>query len=169
MSPTEFNDNHIPIGYLITFRTYGTWLHGDKRGSVDRDHRRYGTPVLPSSPRREEIERGLLKQHPVNLNRRQRNAIDSSIRETCEARKWTLWAFNTRTNHVHSVITARCRSKSVLIALKANATRLMREKRCWNSDLSPWSRGGSRKKLWTEEDIANAITYVVEDQGEPLD
>ncbi len=25
----EFKDDHIPIAYLITFRGYGTWLHGD--------------------------------------------------------------------------------------------------------------------------------------------
>jgi len=34
-----------PLGYLITCRTYGTWLHGDARGSVDRDHNVYGTPM----------------------------------------------------------------------------------------------------------------------------
>jgi len=29
----EFNEEHVPQGYLITFRCYGTWLHGDGRGS----------------------------------------------------------------------------------------------------------------------------------------
>jgi REP element-mobilizing transposase RayT len=165
----DFNDDHIPLGYLITFRTDGTWLHGDGRGSVDRNHRRYGTPVLPPSPRREHIERQLLKQRPVKVNRRQRVAIDSEIRKTCAHRKWELWALNVRTNHVHCVVTANCKSRSVLIALKANATRSMREIGCWRSDLSPWSRGGSRKKIWTDKELANAIAYVVENQGEPLD
>ena len=35
-----------PIAYFITFRTYGTWLHGDERGSTDRDHNAYDTPLL---------------------------------------------------------------------------------------------------------------------------
>ena len=26
-----WNDTDIPLGYLITFRCYGTWLHGNKR------------------------------------------------------------------------------------------------------------------------------------------
>jgi len=26
----EFNEDHTPVGYLITFRSYGTWLHGDR-------------------------------------------------------------------------------------------------------------------------------------------
>jgi len=28
-----WNDTDLPLGYLITFRCYGTWLHGDERGS----------------------------------------------------------------------------------------------------------------------------------------
>jgi hypothetical protein len=31
-----WNDTDLPLGYLITFRCYGSWLHGDKRGSIDR-------------------------------------------------------------------------------------------------------------------------------------
>ena len=27
-----WDDNEFPLAYLITFRTYGTWLHGDERG-----------------------------------------------------------------------------------------------------------------------------------------
>ncbi|MGH9840991.1 MAG: hypothetical protein ACREEM_19730 [Blastocatellia bacterium] len=42
-----FSDSRIPLAYLITFRCYGTWLHGDERGSVDRDHNIYRTPFLP--------------------------------------------------------------------------------------------------------------------------
>ena len=37
---TEFQSEHIPYGYLITFRAYGTWLHG-RPGSVDRFHNVY--------------------------------------------------------------------------------------------------------------------------------
>src|SRR5882762_1817626 len=99
--PAEFNDDHTPLGYLITFRAYGTWLHGDERGSVDRDHRIYGTPALPPSPRRKQIGRNLLKQPPVSFNARRREAIEVGIRETCAIRTWDLWALNVRTNHLH--------------------------------------------------------------------
>src|SRR4029077_14507206 len=43
----ESCDDNIPLAYLITFRAHGTWLHGDRRGSVDRFHNRYGTPRIP--------------------------------------------------------------------------------------------------------------------------
>jgi len=36
-----WNDTDTPLAYLITFRAYGTWLHGDARGSIDRFHNRY--------------------------------------------------------------------------------------------------------------------------------
>src|ERR1044072_9524581 len=32
--PPMWNDTDIPLGHLITFRTYGSWVHGDERGSV---------------------------------------------------------------------------------------------------------------------------------------
>ena len=159
----EFNDDHTPLGYLITFRAYGTWLHGDAHGAVDRHHHMFGSPMLPPSPRRKQIEKGLLKQPPVKFGRRERAAIDFRVRETCTIREWELWALNVRTNHLHCVVTASCNPKTVLVALKANATRSMRTAGCWSSDLSPWARGGSKKYLWTEEELANAIAYVVED------
>jgi REP element-mobilizing transposase RayT len=168
MTRRDFNDDHTPVGYLITFRTYGTWMHGDKRGSVDRDHRRHGSPMLPPSSRRKEIESRLMKQPPVRLNASQRGAVELAIRDTCELRKWNLWTLNVRSNHLHCVVTAHYNSKRVASTLKANATRAMREAGCWRSDLSPWARGGSAKYLWTHEELVRAIEYVKYDQGEPL-
>src|SRR5438105_147079 len=92
-SHREFKDDHTPVAYLITFRGYGTWLHGDGRGSVDRSHNRYGTPMLPSNAQRRKYEQGLLTHAPVNLNARQRAAVERGIRETCTLRKWLLWGF----------------------------------------------------------------------------
>jgi len=56
----------------------------------------------------------------------------------------------------------------MLSALKASATRSMREAGCWTSSLSPWAARGSKKYLWTEQDLLDAIAYVLEGQGEPL-
>jgi REP element-mobilizing transposase RayT len=98
-----------------------------------------------------------------------RKAIEEGLKETCKIRKWTLWALNARTNHVHSVVTASCKPKKVATAFKANATRKMRESCVWSSERSPWVSGGSSKKyLWTEKAMSNAIAYVLYDQGEPL-
>jgi REP element-mobilizing transposase RayT len=164
----EFQQTDTPIGYLITFRSYGTWLHGDERGSVDRNHRAYGTPMLPPSSMRASRDRMLMKQPPVTLDSKKRSAVDSGIHNICSKRKWSLWALAVRTNHVHSVVSASTKPNIMLSALKANATRSMREAGCWTSSLSPWAARGSKKYLWTEQDLIDAIAYVLEGQGEPL-
>ncbi len=41
--PQALHPDECPLGFLITFRCYGTWLHGNQRGSVDREHNKIGT------------------------------------------------------------------------------------------------------------------------------
>ena len=166
-SNDEYSDERIPLGYLITFRSYGTWLHGEP-GAVDRFHNRYGTPRLPGDQARKQYNSRLLKQPAVRLDAKRRTATLAAIKETCAIRKWELWVSNIRSNHVHSVITAPCKPRKILNALKANATRNMKKAGCWLSDESPWVQGGSKRYLWTEKDLDNAIAYVLYDQGEPL-
>ena len=105
----------------------------------------------------------------MKLSSHQRQVVESAIRETCAIRKWQLWVVNVRTNHVHAVVTADKKPEAIVSALKANATRAMKEAGIWTSELSPWSFGGSRKYLWDDKELADAIAYVEADQGEPLD
>ena len=159
----------FPLAYLITFRAYGTWLHGDKRGSVDRFHNRFGAPRIAPNQRWERHNRSALKDAPVRLGARARPIIKKAVRETCTIRKWDIWTTNVRTNHVHTVVSAMCKPEIVLAALKANATRRLREAGLWRSCNSPWVVRGSKRYLWAEQDVINAVTYVDYDQGEPLD
>src|SRR5258708_38386433 len=99
-----WNDTDFPLGYLITFRCYGTWLHGDERGSIDRFHRRYKAPYLPRSDRRVDLSLRKLKSQPSALDSRQRRIVDNAIRGVCKYREWLLHAINVRTNHVHTVV-----------------------------------------------------------------
>src|SRR5882724_2156490 len=78
---TMWNDTDLPLGYLITFRCYGTWLHGNERGSIDRFHNRYKSPYLEPSDRRRELNRRKLKSAPVTLTIRRRRSVDRAIRE----------------------------------------------------------------------------------------
>ena len=96
-----WNDTDIPLAYLITFRTYGTWLHGDERGSIDRYHNRYGGPRVAPNQALVKQHAAKLKGHPVILTAEQRNLVESAIREVCDHREWILRAINVRTNHVH--------------------------------------------------------------------
>ena len=163
-----WNDTDKPLAFFISFRTYATWLHGDKRGSIDRFHNRYQEPGIPANPRWRRYNQQQLKGKPLRLGGRQRRAIKIAIRETCEIRKWSLLALNVRTNHIHTVVTADRASKVVLAAFKANATRQLRKDGLWKESFSPWVRKGSRRKLWNEKSVANAIDYVLYGQGDDL-
>ena len=98
-----------------------------------------------------------------------RSSVEKPIRETCEKRNWKLVAINVRTNHVHIVVrTGYSNPALALNAFKANATRQMREDRCWLNSHSPWADKGSERWLWTEKHVADAVNYVIDGQGGDL-
>jgi REP element-mobilizing transposase RayT len=164
-----WNNTDIPLAYLITFRSHGTWLHGDKRGSVDRFHNRYQSPYLAPSCKRLELDLYLLSGEPTVLNATQRESVELAIHEVCQVRDWNLRAINVRTNHVHTVVSiGSAKPERALNAFKAYATRKMRENNCWDSDRSPWADKGSKKRLWNEHSVQKAVEYVVHGQGEDL-
>jgi len=163
-----WNNTDTPLAYFISFRSYGTWLHGDERGSIDRFNNRYGDPYLPENQLWQRHNRKQLKKDPVILGAKERRSVERAIRETCSIRKWHLQAFNVRTNHVHIVVTANSKPGVVLNAFKANATRQLRTEQLWPHPFSPWSERGSKVRLWNERSVANAINYVLYGQGDEL-
>ena len=164
----DFNEDHIPLAYFITFRCYGTWLHGDERGSTDRFINQYGAPFITASQRWRQHNEITLKYPPVTLDSDRRAAVEDAIRETCKIREWELKAVNVRTNHVHVVVSASGNPEPVLVALKANATRKMRENKSWVNAHSPWAEKGSRRYLWTERSVERAIDYTLNGQGDEI-
>jgi len=164
-----WNDTDTPLACLITFRCYGTWLHGDERGSTDRVRNIYKSLHIEPSKRWERHNQRSLTLDPVTLNPHQRTSIEQAISDTCTIRGWYLHALNVRTNHVHVVVSTRGRKGSVVLnALKANATRQMRQDGNWTHPHSPWSDKGSSRYLWNERAVAAAIDYVLNGQGKEL-
>ena len=164
-----WNDTDTPLAFLITFRCYGTWLHGDERGSTDRHNNKYGTPKYPKIEHWNEISSERLKHKPVRLDAARRKAVEEAIRDTCEKRKWNLLAINVRTNHGHVVVMIGATKPGIaLTAFKANSTRQMREDGCWSHGHSPWSEKGSKRRLWNERSVTNAVDYVLNGQGDEL-
>ena len=164
-----WNHTGIPLALLITFRAYGTWLHGDGRGSVDRHNNTVGSPRMPRNEHLENISRARLKHAPVKLEASHRRSIEAAISETCEKRNWHLAAFNIRTNHVHIVAAVGDKDPDLVsTAFKANATRYMREDGLWPFAHSPWAEKGSKRRLWNERHVAAAVDYVRFGQGDDL-
>jgi REP element-mobilizing transposase RayT len=164
-----WNDTDVPLAYLITFRCHGTWLHGDERGSIDRFRNRYESPYIPPNEQWHQRNVGKLKGEPVTLNAERREAVEAAVRESCALRGWRLHAVNVRTNHVHVVVsTGMTKPERALNALKANATRRMRQGGCWQRPDTPWADKGSKRYLWNERNVERAIDYVVNGQGDEL-
>ena len=164
-----WNDTDVPLAYLISFRGYGTWLHGDERGSIDRHHNRHKSPYIEPNPRWHRHNTKVLDGQPVILDARQRKSVERAIRTTCHFRKWHLHALNIRTNHVHVVVCiGSLRPERALTAFKANSTTQMRQDGCWLGNSSPWAGKGSKRYLWNERSVARAIEYVLCGQGDEL-
>jgi REP element-mobilizing transposase RayT len=164
----DFDDNEFPLAYLITIRTYGTWLHGDERGSMDRKRRVYGTAKIAPNPSLQKSDKEQLKHPPVILNAKQREIVEKAIREVCDHRPYVLRAIHVRTNHVHTVVTAMQDPEPVLDAFKAYATRALRRGKLIPVKVKPWARHGSTVYLWKERDVAKAIEYAMLSQDNDL-
>ncbi|HEV7858478.1 MAG TPA: hypothetical protein VGO91_07600 [Pyrinomonadaceae bacterium] len=164
-----WNETDIPLAYLITFRCYGTWLHGDERGSIDHFHNHYKSSYIPSSKTWHQHNTHTLTGKAVTLNAAQRESIGKAIRETWAFRNWSLRAINVRTNHAHIVVSiGDAKPEHALNALKANATRKMRHDGCWQQSHSPWADKGSKRYLWNERSIERAIDYLINGHGDEI-
>jgi hypothetical protein len=137
-----WNDTDTPLAYLITFRTYGSWLHGDERGSVNRYRNIYSTKYLPQEKEWQIVNSKKLKIGPVKLSDEQRTCVRMAITACCKFRGWNLMAINVRTNHGHVVTDIGETNPSIALnALKANSTRELRNAGLWTEEFSPWSEG----------------------------
>jgi REP element-mobilizing transposase RayT len=157
-----------PLAYFITFTCRGARLHGDPRGTVDRDHNQFGTEFVEGNLDRLASASRRLDGTPVILNQEQRKNVEATIRSVCNYRRWTLHALAVRTNHVHVVVSTGGQSPEMAMGtFKAYATRRLRDARLIARDEKIWTRHGSTIYLWNENAIADAVTYVAELQNDP--
>jgi REP element-mobilizing transposase RayT len=162
-----FDENQFPQGYLITIRTFGTWLHGDSRESVSRNGGNiYDTPRSPPNERLEKWMIEEMKSHAFLLTKEQRRVVEKSVKDLCDRRGYTLHAQNARTNHAHIVLTAQRKPERIIVDLKANATKFLRAEELVSPTTRVWSRGKSRRYLWKPRNVIAAINYTLYGQGD---
>ncbi len=157
-----------PLAYFITFTTYGTWLHGNPPGSVDREHNQFGTPVLPPDATRHAETREQLRQAPYVLDPKRRMVVRDAIVEECRFRGWTLRALHVRSNHVHLVVTAERTPEFVMRSCKAHASQCLTKAGLENRERKRWTAHGSTIYLWNEANVADKVDYTLNRQGEPM-
>lgn len=157
-----------PQAYLLTWTLKGARLHGDPRGSVDRERRGFGQPLAAPDPARVALEARQMKQPLASLDRHARELVARTVAEVAQRRGWAIHALAVQSTHVHVVVGAQgFTPERAMNDLKAWSTRRLREAGIVAADGRPWARHGSTRYLWKDEPVAAAIAYVEEGQDVP--
>lgn len=149
----------FPLAWYLTWTTYGTWLHGDPRGS------HLGPIPMKPNPELEAAMRAQMTEEPVFLTDEQRKIVEKKIAEECAAQGWTLHALNARTNHVHAVVSASRDGKYLRSRLKALASASLSDaeglfgtgkhgRRRW------WTEKGNTVEVENEKALEEIVVYV---------
>jgi REP element-mobilizing transposase RayT len=156
-----------PWAYFLTFSCYGNRLHGDNRGSVDRNNNGVGAPFLSPRPLRRAFELKEMGRKPARLDAADRRAVREAIQQVCGYRNWTLYALHVRATHVHVVVAAEVKPEHVMTKFKTYASRKLNQQ-SGRTD-KHWGRHGSTLWLWSSSQVDSAIDYVLNQQGKPLE
>jgi REP element-mobilizing transposase RayT len=156
------------LAYFITFSTYGTWLHGDDRGSVDRNNNVAGEVLLPADIKLRHTREALMTEPEYRMEVTERETVLATICQHASFRGWSLLAVHVRTNHVHVVVVGDAKPERMMTEFKAYASRALNRTKARGARRKHWTRHGSTRWLNTEDSVRRAIEYTVDEQGEPM-
>ena len=106
-----------------------------------------------------------MTQAPVTLGRREQDVVAAAVQEHCQHRGWELLALAVRSNHVHTVIAvSETPPEGMMGALKARATRWLREEGLVGPQARVWAYHGSTRYLWDGKSVNAAVAHVGEGQ-----
>jgi len=167
-----------PAFWLLTWRTYGSWLPGVSRGFVSNvrgadgsgeRHNVPGTECERDQPGLERYARTLLKGEPILLTADQAALAAEDFRASAAFRNWLLPALAVMANHVHLVVSAPedVSTDRLLQVFKSYASRKLNQSCRRPAGGTWWAVSGSRRRLPTEQAVDSAIEYV-KNQEYPL-
>ncbi len=158
----------MALAYFITFTTYGTWLPGGGKGkgSVDAEHNAYGTAFVAPDTERERGARVAMVQPPYVMSAAERQIVCRAIVELAKDRDWKLWALHVRTNHVHAVVSAERDPGRIMSDMKARASGELTRAGFDDALRKRWTRHGSTRHLFKQDDVEEKIRYTLDGQGE---
>ena len=109
-----------------------------------------------------------MNQPPYVLDGESRVVVWQALEQVCQHRGWNLLAAHVRSNHVHIVVEAEVVPEKAMNDFKAYASRALNQLGRDESGRRRWARHGSTRWLWKDQDVREAIHYVVDEQGEPM-
>jgi REP element-mobilizing transposase RayT len=148
------------IAYHITWGTYGTRLHGDPRGTVDRQHNQRGSRVLGFDEHRWELEKTRLKFPPVRLTREQMTLAESLIPQVCERGYWTYRCCAVGADHVHVILSSAHDPETIRRLLKRWLGQGLSGRHALPDGATWWAECGSIRWITNEEYYSNAMQYM---------
>ena len=149
-----------PLAYHITFGMYGSRLHGDARGTVDRSMNKPGDPIIGRDTDWEQIERSLLRFPPVVPTSHQRQFAESIIPSICNRGGWQFHTCAAQDDHVHALLTTTADAKTVRRLLKRWLGQALSERWPLLPDATWWAEGGSVKWIWDQQYFENVFSYI---------
>ena len=149
-----------PLAYHITFGTYGTRLHGDPRGTVDRSMNHPGDPIIGADPAWWEMERKKLKYDPVILTHEQMRHAEFVMPEICLRGGWQFRTGAGGPDHVHALLTADADGDAVRKWLKRWLGEKLSERWEWPEGATWWAEGGSVRWVWNDPYYDAVFGYV---------
>ena len=154
------------LAYFLTWHTYGTWLHGDERGSVDIEHNQYGTPRLPPDATRMAGAAERMVQDAFVLSAPMQKIVTEAIRDHAAVRGWRVVALNVRSNHVHLGLRdfGAYSAERVMDQCKSWSTRRLIEAGFVRRGRRVWTRHGSTRFISTDKSLCAMIDYVMNQQ-----
>jgi REP element-mobilizing transposase RayT len=150
-----------PLAYHITFGTYGTRLHGDSRGTVDRSHNVYGEPIVGRAEDWHREELAHLKFPARVFTREQMVEAEGSIPSICVRGGWSLHACAAGPDHVHVVCSAEVAGKAIRTWLKRWLGEGLAERWALAEGETFWAEAGSVKWVWTTDYFERVVPYVI--------
>ena len=133
--------------------------------SDERGWRRRKKGSQAPQPKLATWRRERLKHTIELLSDVQQSAVEAEIERLAAFRGWQVWTKNTRTNHVHVVVTASgYDGGTVRDQLKANCTRVLRERSSQFVDRPVWTMGGDWQCINNDDELEQIIVYVSEAQ-----
>jgi REP element-mobilizing transposase RayT len=148
------------LAYHITWGTYGTRLHGDPRGTIDRQHNEIGTPVLGFDEHRWEREKENLKFPPVVLTREQMRFVEELVPVICKRGYWKYHTCAAGPDHVHVVLTSEHDPETIRRLLKRWLSQEMSKQYPLPPGAVWWAECGSIRWIDCDRYFNNATDYV---------
>jgi REP element-mobilizing transposase RayT len=141
-----------PIGYMLTWTTYGSWLQGDKRGYV-----KDGT-IMPENIALNRANRMVMTSPQMSLTFRQKKIIEKELRKEADLLGQEIYAISVGKNHIHLIVGSNDLDAASATSHYKNAARLAVQADGFCGRL--WTRGFSKRYCFDQAQLNTMIEYV---------